>query len=314
MPDGTSKHSPAAQVLIERLPSAMLIAAASAASYWLAHAYETAFLGYFGLPASLVRVSTNTTILAAGAVLSVVWAAFTAAAIVGEWLRALKLDNELLVACVVMLFRGVAGLYISFRDWNTWAWQLGGVAVLLLGVWGGRAWIKRRAKRNPGQGQSTVQASKEAGTGELPVPATVISPGVARALVPWIGREGVMLVVVLFLAQGVAQDAGRAAAKNGSAFFTLLRHVPYVVLRAYDDELIAVSLDRERKCVGRDVLLVPVSKQGEINLRWEVVGPLHRLADDTSAPTAAPAVAQGSEPTGDHSARPSLPCQSCHAG
>ncbi len=301
MSDGAPRQGTGVQVLIERLPSALVIAGASAASYWLAHVYESAYLGYFRFPASLVRVSTNTTILAAGAVLSVVWGAFTLAAIVADLLRRWQLDTEVLVYVMVTLFRGFAGLYISARDWHAWALHLGIVAALLVVLFFVKRWEKRQAQRQSEQPAATQQQTQVPSQipppSAAPVPTSIAVPAVARLLLPWIGREGLVFVFVLFLAQGVARDAGRAAARDASEFFTLERPGEYVVLRAYDDVLVAAPLDRARHRVGSKVLLVPVAKQGEVGLRWEALGHLHRELEDASPPEGAASVAAGSAGT-----------------
>jgi hypothetical protein len=309
VPELSLKPQAAAPALTSQLPSALVIAGASAASYWLAHVYESAYLAYFGLPASLVHVSTNTTIIAAGATLSVMWGAFTAAAIVSTWFSGLGLGPDLYAVVAVMVFRGFASMYTSFRDWQSWVWNIGAAAVVVVIALVMRYVEKRRAA----SGQPIEPASRE-GTPSSPVPTTFASPAVVRLLLPWLGREGLVLCFVLFQAQGVAREAGHAAARDAAKFFTFDREGPNVVLRAYDDVLVAAPFDSQRHVVHEDVLLVPVAKQEAIGLRWESVGPLHRepRAASTSAGSAtaaANAPAQGAATSRTGAAQ----CLSCHS-
>jgi hypothetical protein len=300
--------STSARTHLERLPSALVIAGATAASYWLAHVYEAAFLGYFGLPASLVRVSTNTTLVAAGAALSAVWFAFTMAAIFADLLRRWSPDSELFMYLAVALFRLSAALFISFRDWRRWAWEAGGLAVMVLVMW----LLRRRERRRlPAPQPEQAPAPEQPPRADDSVPVAIASPGVTRLLLPWVGREGLVVIFVLFLAQGVARDAGRAAAQEATDFFTFEKAGSYVVIRAYDDLLVAASLDREHGAVGPEVILLPVAEQAKLSLRWRSTGLLHRSPQDASAPSVAPRPGSATDtaPSSQISA-----CGSCHPG
>jgi hypothetical protein len=318
--------------LIERLPSALLIAGASAASYWLAHLYESAFLGYFGFPTSLVRVSTNTTIVAAGAALSVIWFAFTLAVPVAEFFRRWDLDRNMMLYVSVTLFRAFASLFIDASDWHVWLEQGAIIVGLFVFFWGVHRigkWAEKKtadkarqaaAQTQAGSGQpataeparaqasmSAPAATAQPQTSEAPpVPPQVASASVARVLMPWIGREGLLLVFVLFQAKQVAVDAGRAEARKAEMFFTFAASSrPYVALRVYDDVLVSAPLDRLRHTVSSDILLVPAGKQAELAMRWEKVGPLEH-ADEQKT--------NGHPMSAELASRRSFPCLSCHAG
>jgi hypothetical protein len=312
--------------VIERLPSALLIAGASAASYWLAHTYEAAYLGYFGFPASLVRVGTTTTIIAAGAALSVCWFAFTIAVPVAEVFRRWELDTNTMLFVTVTLFRAFASLFIDPSDWHVWLQQAGiivGLFVLFGLAHRVEKWAEKRAAAREKKAASNSQANTtDTSAARAPptpapvavqqqaadppsVPAHVASRPVARLLMPWIGREGLLLIFVLFQANAVARDAGTAEARKATRFFTFATTRTNVVLRAYDDLLVAAPLDRERHEVANEVVLFPAAKQAEIALRWDTVGPL-KPADQKRVHT------EGERVAAAHAAP--HPCLSCHEG
>jgi hypothetical protein len=265
-------HAAASRPTMERLPSTLLIAGATAASYWLAHVYESAYLGFFGVPSSFVHVSTNTILVAGGAILSVMWGAFTMASLISNWFSGVLGDTTAAFLWALILFRGFAAAIISFKDWRGWAIHLGAAAVLLVLIYLGNRLVRRwvaAGKIPPPQPQADIG-------GEAAIPPWLIVPSVARALAPWIGKEGLVIMWVMFLAQGVAHDAGAARAQGETEFLMLNRAEPFVVLRAYDDLLIAAPLERRNNSVGRELVLVSPAKDGSVELRREAVGVLHR--------------------------------------
>jgi Ca2+/Na+ antiporter len=274
-----SAPSEAVRSVVERFPAALVIAGGTAVGYWLAHVYEAAYLDYFGLPASLVRVSTNTTIVAAGAALSVAWFALGFAIVASSLFRNWRFDGDLFVYLTAGFFRFFAALLISVSDWKTWGLELGTVTFLIVMVFLFRRWKKNRETKQQPEGAKEASPQIQTALPEPPppVPMPVAAPAVARALMPWIGREGLVIVYCLFLARGVARDAGAAAAREGSDFLTFTRGASsYVVLRTYDDVLVAAPVDRRRLAVKNELLLLPIAKQEQIALRWEALGSLHR--------------------------------------
>lgn len=261
-------------------PPALVVAGAGAAGYWLAHVYEASFLAHFGLPGSLVRVSTNTTLVAAGATLSTVWGAFLTAVLVPQLLGrgSLAAFSSGIFILSTMAFRLSVGVHLFGRAWREWLpWLVGFLVSLVIMVLVAR-WKARPAAPSAG------------GTAAEPEPNAdlvyaVATPGVVSALAPWIGREGLLLLWALFLAQDVARDAGRAKAEQQSEFMIADGRV---VLRAYDDLLIAAPFNRATREIGEEYVLIGTGGRGTTTVRRETVGPL-RLAE-SKPPPPAPAV------------------------
>ena len=131
----------------------------------------------------------------------------------------------------VILFFG--SLRASWREWLPAvivALIFGGLAVLFI-------WDERRLKAK----------------GLPPDPPL---PNILSPVVPYIGFEGIILLLLLVQANGVARSVGRAHAIQQTHFLTVNQPAESVVLRAYDDLLITARFDRASKTVGPDVALI----------------------------------------------------------
>ncbi len=292
MVDASRKVGGEFEPAVKTFPPTLVIAGATAAGYWLAHTYESAYLRYFHLPESLVRVGLNTTILATGTLVSAAWAAFGVAVIVFDALKGRFAEyHEVLFLLAVTVFNLVARLTLFGSLWKEWAPILGVLAVAVAVLILARRFSRKRALAT--QQAAPESAPAPGGAPTVPVPATVANPSVARVLLPWIGREGLIIIYVLFLARSLAQDAGRAAAEQASEFLTLRDQGAWVVLRAYDEVLVAASYDPAAHTVGPGVMLVSPAKTGTVALKRETLGRLHPVAVPDRSSIAPPALPDG---------------------
>lgn len=256
---------PTQQPVLYRIPSALVVPALGAAGYALAHAFESAYLAYFGLPDSLVRVSINSVIVATGSLLSVVVTAFYLTFAVASGLRNEKGEYggkpEVLAALLVFVVFVLDTLFMP--SWKVRLGYMSAIAVSALVI--GRAarnWRERASQR-------TAPSSSF---------GNPVNP-----LLPWIGWDLVLFTGLLFAAHGMASLVGSAHARRETRFLTLNDPSGFVVLRVYDDSVIAVSLDRTNHSVGPDIKIL---RPEGLAAKREVLGPLkHSTSGDTGAVT-----------------------------
>jgi hypothetical protein len=259
------------QPFIYRFPAPLLIAGASAAGYWLAHAYESAYLAHFGLSNGLVRVGLNSAIIATGALLSVAVGALFSTAMITAGLEKDGVGYNIEVITMV----GVFFLLVYDRMARPGLWRsvlhltIAAAAVLLtrVGVRAYREWATKRKKPDA------------AGRGWVNPFQSIV--------VPWIGWEAFTIAWLLSLAHTLAGIVGTEAARRETRFLTVQDPAGFVILRTYDEALIAASLNREAHTVGPGVAILS-PRSGVLVAKYEEVGPLTRA----SPPPPPPAHAQ----------------------
>jgi len=271
--------------ILMRIPSAVALAVVSAGAYFVAHRYEAAYLKHFGLPASLVRVGLNTVIVAAGSMLS----AARIALLFWSFERDEQRERDdfadsarMLLSLFGMIFVVNLWLYrLRWREWALW-FVLVFVTNVVVNI------LRWRTKRRERAG----------------LPLRALRDGrLRRALAPWIGGEALTLIMILFTGALLATSAGRAEAINQEEFLTVSQPADMVVIRAYDDVLIAAYLDRQHHEVGPDFALFSRTAAQLAHLRQERLGPLSAVlvSHPTPAPSS-PATAPGTGPGKHHGA------------
>lgn len=98
-------------------------------------------------------------------------------------------------------------------------------------------------------------------------------------LIEKIGRGGVGLILVLVITTGLAYLIGNGEAVRQEKFLFLKEPSDYALLRTYGDLMIAAPVDRNKKLVGHDLLLLRAPSKDKIEFRTEIVGPLERKPD-----------------------------------
>jgi hypothetical protein len=247
----------------------MLVAGVTAAAYGLASTYEAAYLSYFGAPPMLARVGLTTTVFTAVSILGAGWIA------VAFWAlnRREDLEDDYRVRVSHMVLSVAGAAYIvefylyGIHHWREW------LPLFVFMVLSERAlnYFRWSARKRKAQG--------------LP-PRTGGDGFIIRALSPWLGDEVVMLLGLLFLANVIAQSAGRAAALRQDEFLTMASP-DAVVLRTYDDLVVAAHLDRKTLTVGPEYFDLSTSRSGPVTFQREKLGPLRAAPPAVSAPARA---------------------------
>jgi len=110
------------------------------------------------------------------------------------------------------------------------------------------------------------------------------------------GRPRVGLVLVLFLANGVAYLVGNGEAVRQERFLVLQDSPDFVLVRSYGDVMIAAKVDRTKKTTGNDILLLRTSSRDKFEFRTETLGPLKKEIDVVASTDRDPSSASPTDP------------------
>lgn len=247
--------------LVSPLPEALLIGALTGLAYWLAFAYEAAYLRFFGLPTHLVEVNLQTTFAVALALSGASWVVFTVVNLVAMyWPLHPALQEKVTRAVVMLLFPLWHLLSYGFRprDLVLYAFVLAWIVLVEL-TW------PLLVFRKKGPIRERLIAHEVA---EEPFRERLIASRILVALGP-----GAYSLLMAFVLGGLlATTAGRGNAATQREYFVLTDMPDVVVLRMYHDRILAAPFDRKTKTVLPQLI---IRKAGNVRLSREPnLGPL----------------------------------------
>ncbi|HEV8725306.1 MAG TPA: hypothetical protein VGW77_32215 [Candidatus Binatia bacterium] len=247
-----SSSSETKRSFLGSLPDAIFIAGLTAGAYWLSFVYQVAYVSVFDLPADLVEVSLQTTLLVTlvlcGAQ-TVLWPINLASMF---WPEQPAIEKKILpLAIVLILF--MWWLYsFGFRRED---WYLYLVFVTLSAF---VAAVEFLPFSRPEQAVLALRSR--------PMAIELI----AKAL----GPTAATLMASLFLASVLAWIAGRAKAETQEAYFLFSDYPEIAVIRIYSDRILAVPFDRATKTIRPEVVIRKIDKE-DVRLSLDKkIGPL----------------------------------------
>lgn len=246
------------QPVVHRIQPVLLVAGATAASYWFAYNYQVAYLQHFGLPAALAKVSVTSSVIAGSALVAAAWVGLLYWAL----LRRTDLENDrqvqyasIAVSCTSFMFITHFWLYVGVKWWP----QLISLGLTFLA----ETWLmlaRRRARNRQEQG----------------LPPIPLRDGPLRtALEPYVDVDVVILAAsAVLMGTSLSFSAGQVEALKQVEFLTLVEPDGFIVVRAYDDVFVAAKLNRERAKVGPEYVVLPINKGGAVRMHRERLGRL----------------------------------------
>lgn len=252
------------------LTEGVVIALGSAYVYLVTFFYEIGYCAHFGVPSTFISPNLTTILVAAAGIGVLVFSSFQFLGFSVPLIRAATNPsksqkpyrqffaiNALLLIFGILLWRAYGFSWMGFLLFSA-------LAIFLNFILFGIGLIIYRKKKS-------LRKKFEA-----------INKDESDALDIWgllferIGRGGVSLVLGVVLTTGLAYLIGNGEAVRQEKFLLLKEPKDYALLRTYGDLVIAVQVDRSKKLVEHDLLLLRASSIDKLEFRLEMIGPLER--------------------------------------
>ena len=244
----------------------IVLAAATAAIYFVAFEYERGYAEYFGIPYRLINVGLPVLLRVGGATAGGAYIAYLAAALVVPAL--IRRGSMVCARTVWFSVRAVPLallLYAFWDEWSVWLLVCGWLTSLIYLEFIRPLWSQREARTY----NEKLQKDHD-------------TEGDWLVLLKWLPRGWVVafwLLFALWLTSYYAGLFGLVHARKQRDFYLIPGEPERVVLAIYGDLLVTAPLYRVKE-VGKpnlarkDLLILRVGQQPSVNLRLEAVGPL----------------------------------------
>lgn len=246
---------------------AALLAGVSAVVYLCAFLYESAFIGYFGVPWDLARVELKTVIVMAVVLLTTFAFLFPAFHVVFTLVPATssRLKRVVFIWSWAIVMTGFYVASLGIARWKQWIW--------VVGFWVLRAvidFLPPLFSRNREGGywerwDSSQAADYEKARGSFFYDA-VIRP---------LGDKGLGIMLIAITVFTLSNLVGTYSARQQKEFLIIKGPKELVILRVYDDgTAIVASLLRAERRVRKELRVMNLSADPNLLLSVEKVGPL----------------------------------------
>lgn len=254
------------------VPEALFIAILTAGAYWLAFRYEAGYLSGFGLPADLVEVSLQTTLIVTLALSGAIWTIFSIINLVLMlWPEHPAIQEKVFRVGILLLLPLWHLLNYGFRaqDWILYVGFLVFVAIFEI-VW---PLLVFRSK----------PTLRERFVADEIAEARVRERGIAGRIFVAFGPAAYGLLVLFLLGSMLAHTAGRAKATTQKEYVVFADGPDIAVVRMYRDVILAVPFDRKTRTVQGEVVIRKIGIEN-VRLRLDAdAGPLQQRTSTVPA-------------------------------
>jgi hypothetical protein len=248
----------------------ILIALGSAYIYLVTFFYEFGYCKHFGIPSTFISPNLTTILVAAAAIGSLLLSSFQIMGFSVPLIKAAANPNELqkpyrafFALNAILLIIGLLLLTIYGPAWKVFL-SFTIIVLIFNFVQFGIGLITYRKK-------GSLREKFEAMNNSEPDAFDFFA-----LLMEKIGLYGYSLILFVVLTVGLAFLIGNGEATQQKIFLILKEQKEYVLLRTYGDLMIAAPIDRSKKLVEHELLLLRFTSKDKLELRSELVGPLER--------------------------------------
>lgn len=257
------------------LTEGVLIALASAFVYLITYAYEAGYCSHFDIPRTFISLNITTILVAAASVGTVIFSSMHLLGFSVPLLKAGVNPSEKQEPFrMLFLLNGmflIAGIFL-LKSYD-FSWQ--GFWIFLATVFFfnlvqfGPGLVAHRKKESLGERFKAINQDRDVFD-------------IWEFLIEKLGRDKLIFIFWLAMSFMVAYFIGNGEANRQKEFLTLKAPESYVLLRNYGDLIIAAPIDRNKRLVEKEFLMLRASSIDSLELVLERIGPLEAAQYSTS--------------------------------
>jgi hypothetical protein len=237
---------------------------ASACTYLFAFYYEQGFASNFDIPTRLIRVSLENVLTFGTIFIGLMVVAFPLINIISLFWPD-KIHPEVLYRLRPVVFVAIIAiiqiLLYGYSNWKSWIFY-----PLLFVVYFFIEFLLPLLTQRKTKGY----LNKLIAQGELDESRS----GVFHHIATYMGRSGLLLVLIFFIGINLSWSVGNAMAKSQREFLVTNTSPKLVVLQIYGDYFICVPFDKQSKKVFTDFKILKMTENSNIVFSLEEIGPL----------------------------------------
>ncbi len=275
-----------------RITEGILLALASALSYFLVFYYEKGYAQYFDIPVSFIQVSFIDVIVFASIVLGAIWL-FTV--FMNPFVIAIQtvkvhpvIRAALLRLLPLIVFFVIVFFLFGYSNRKYWGGALAVVIFIAL-----LEFVMPLLSRRNVSGYVNKLVAQE----EFDQEFDESHPDIFGLIKRHYGWRLLLIILGVFLSTVLAEQAGLARAVNQSKFLVLDTSPEMVVLRVYGDRMIAAPFNRKTQEVESKFVIKVLGEDNNLVISPEDVGSLKLKPTPTPTPTFTPSPTATPVPT-----------------